>query len=231
MIILRKSAERGHGKIDWLNSYHTFSFADYHDVDWMNRGFLRVINEDYIQPGKGFDMHPHRDMEIITYIIHGELKHQDSMGNGSIIKPGEIQRMSAGTGIRHSEFNASNQEGLHLLQIWILPEKKGITPSYEQKQIHPTRNQLILIGSKHPTQQAVKIHQNIELYVGYFDKDKSISYVLNQQDIWIQVIRGVLHVNEFVLQAGDGVWIQQEVVIELCCAHDAEFLLFKMLSV
>lgn len=229
MIILRKAGERGHSKTDWLSSYHTFSFSDYYDNDWMSRGFLRVINEDYIQPGQGFDMHPHRDMEIITYVIHGALRHQDSMGNGSIIKPGEIQRMSAGTGVRHSEFNHSNEEMLHLLQIWILPEKKGIEPGYEQRQIHQIRNQLILIGSQHPTQQAVKIHQNIELYGGYFDKDHSISCLLNQQDVWLQLIQGELYVNECALHAGDGIWVQQENNMEIHCMHDAEFLLFKMI--
>lgn len=229
MITIRKSEERGHNAIGWLNSYHTFSFADYYNEAWMQRGYLRVINEDYIQPGQGFDTHPHRDMEIVTYVIQGELKHQDSMGNGSIIKPGEIQRMSAGTGVHHSEFNHSTQEELHLLQIWILPEEKNIEPSYEQKQIHQLRNQLILIGSQHPTQQAVKIHQNIELYVGYFDTDQSISCGLNHQDAWIQLVKGVLDVNGTVLQAGDGVWIQKEEMIALHCIRDAEFLLFKML--
>lgn len=229
MITLRKSEERGHNAIGWLNSYHTFSFADYYNEAWMRRGYLRVINEDYIQPGQGFDTHPHRDMEIITYVIQGELKHQDNMGNASIIKPGEIQRMSAGTGVHHSEFNHSTQKDLHLLQIWILPEEKNIGPSYEQKQIHQIRNQLILIGSQHPTAQAVKIHQKVELYAGYFDKEKAILCVLNHKDVWIQLIKGTLHVNDAVLQTGDGIWIQQEDTIKLHCAYDAEFLLFKML--
>lgn len=229
MITLRRSDTRGHNTIAWLNSYHTFSFADYYDEAWISRGFLRVINEDYIQPGQGFDTHPHRDMEIITYVIQGELRHQDSMGNGSIIKPGQIQRMSAGTGVLHSEFNHSNEEVLHLLQIWIVPEKKGLTPSYEQKQIPQARNQLILLGSPHPTQQAVKIHQHIELYAGYFDKDHFVSCKLHHQDTWIQLIKGTLQVNEMVLQAGDGVWIQQEEEIALHCIQAAEFLLFKMM--
>lgn len=229
MITLRQAEHRGHNTIDWLNSYHTFSFADYYDESWMRRGFLRVINEDYIQPGQGFNTHPHRDMEIITYVIQGELRHQDSMGNGSVIKPGEIQRMSAGTGIHHSEFNNSSTEELHLLQIWILPEKKGIKPSYEQKQIDKKRNQLVLLGSQHPTQEAVKIHQNIMLYAGYFDRNHSVSYILNNQDTWIQLIKGTLNLNGMIIQAGDGVWIQQEKEIVLNCEKDAEFLLFKML--
>lgn len=229
MIILRKSEERGHNTIGWLNSYHTFSFADYYNEAWMRRGYLRVINEDYIQPERGFDTHHHRDMEIITYVIQGELKHQDSMGNGSIIKSGEIQRMSAGTGLYHSEFNHSTQEELHLLQIWILPEEKGIEPSYEQKKINSSRNQLILLGSQHPSQYAVKIHQKIELYVGYFDDDRSILCALNHQDTWIQLLKGIVDVNGTVLQAGDGIWIQKEEMIVIHCIHDADFLVFKML--
>ena len=229
MITLRKSEERGHNTIDWLNSYHTFSFSDYYNAEWMSRGYLRVINEDYIKPGQGFDTHPHRDMEIITYVIQGELKHEDSMGNGSIIKPREIQRMSAGRGIYHSEFNHSTKEELHLLQIWILPQEQNIEPSYEEKQIPQIRNQLILLGSQHPTQNAVKIHQKIELYVGYFDTKQLISCAINHQDVWIQLVKGILDVNGTVLKAGDGVWIQQEEVIELYCINDTEFLFFKML--
>lgn len=229
MIILRSAKERGHNQINWLNSYHTFSFANYHDDDWMGRGYLRVINEDYIKPSQGFDMHPHRDMEIITYVISGALRHHDSMGNGSVIKPGEIQRMSAGSGVRHSEFNDSDKDELHLLQIWILPQNKGIEPGYEQKTIPSKRNQLILIGSQHPRSQAVKIHQNIELYVGYFDKSTTDSYPLNNCDTWLQLIHGQLRVNEREVNAGDGVWIQQEEDIAVHCLQDCEFLLFKML--
>ena len=228
MMIVRKADERGRSEIEWLNSFYTFSFADYDNPQWENRGNLRVINEDYIQPSRGFDLHPHRDMEIITYIISGALKHSDSMGNGSIIRPGEIQRMSAGTGVRHSEFNASDTDELHLLQIWILPEQKGIEPSYEQKVIPQTRNQLLLIGSPNPSSLAIKIHQNIELYVGYFDSNQSISIPLKGQDGWLQLIKGQLNVNETLLQAGDGAWIQHEQAIKIECQDDAEFLIFKM---
>lgn len=228
MITLRPSQERGHNKIDWLNSYHTFSFADYYDSNWIRRGFIRVINEDYIQPGQGFGMHPHQDMEIITYVIRGALKHQDSMGHVSIIKPGEIQRMSAGSGVLHSEFNHSEKEELHLLQIWILPETKGIEPGYEQKQIPQIRNQLLLIGSKYPSHQVIKIHQNIELYAGYYDQDQSLAFSLNHHAIWIQLIQGQLNVNEHELFSGDGIWIQQEDSLQLKCIQQADFLLFKM---
>lgn len=228
MMVVRKGNERGRGEIEWLNSFYTFSFADYENPEWVSRGYIRVINEDYIQPGRGFDLHPHRDMEIITYIISGALQHHDSMGNGSIIKPGEIQRMSAGTGVRHSEFNASDRDELHLLQIWILPEKKGIEPSYEQKKISQTRNQLLLIGSPNPPPQAIKIHQNMELYVGYFDRGHSLSIPLNNHDVWLQLIKGQLKVNDTALQAGDGAWIKHEQVITFECQDNAEFLIFKM---
>lgn len=228
MITVRKAGERGRGNLDWLTSFYTFSFAEYDDAQWIGRGFLRVINEDFIQPSRGFDLHPHRDMEIITYIISGALKHSDSMGNGSLIRPGEIQRMSAGMGVRHSEFNASDTEELHLLQIWILPEQKGIEPSYEQKQIAQTRNQILLIGSPNPSAQAIKIHQNIELYVGYFDKNHSCALPLHDQDSWLQLVKGQLAVNNIVLEAGDGIWIQQEQHIAMECKENTEFLLFKM---
>ena len=145
MLIIRNADHRGRTKTDWLDSYHTFSFAEYVDQRWMSFGCLRVINEDFIKPDMGFGMHSHHDMEIITYVIKGVLSHKDNMGNGSLIKPGEIQRMSAGSGVRHSEFNASNKDELHLLQIWILPEKKGIQPGYEQKLIAKVQNQLVLI--------------------------------------------------------------------------------------
>jgi redox-sensitive bicupin YhaK (pirin superfamily) len=227
MLTIRKAKERGETHTDWLTSYHTFSFAEYDAEDWVDRGFIRVINEDYIQPAGGFGMHSHHDMEIITYLISGALQHHDSMGNGSIIKPGDVQRMSAGSGVRHSEFNASDKEELHLLQIWILPEKKGITPSYEQKQIPQIRNQLILIGAPEAAQQSVQIHQNIELYVGYFDQGESISYPIDQHNVWLQVMKGEISVNECILHAGDGAWIQQEESLHLTCIQNSEFLLFK----
>ncbi len=228
MITLRRSNERGFSNTNWLKSQHTFSFSDYYDPTWMRRGFIRVINEDYIKPSQGFGMHPHKDMEIITYVIRGALKHHDSMGYNSIIKPGEIQRMSAGSGIQHSEFNYSGTEELHLLQIWILPEEKDLKPHYEQKEIPHMRNQLILIGSKFPSGEMIKIHQNIELYVGYYDKNHSDSFNLNRHAIWIQLIQGSLNVNGHKIFSGDGVWIEQEDHLEIDCTQDADFLLFKM---
>jgi redox-sensitive bicupin YhaK (pirin superfamily) len=229
MISLRKAVDRGQSQIEWLNSYHSFSFADYYDEDWMSFGPLRVINEDYIQPGRGFDKHPHQDMEIITYVVSGSLTHQDSMGNGSVISPGEIQRMSAGRGIRHSEFNHSNIEALHLLQIWILPEKKGIDPGYEQKKIAKKPNQLILVGSNHPTEQAVTIHQNVQIFVGFFETDTTIVHALNHRHAWLQLIKGRIQVNKQLLSAGDGVGLRDETELSIECIEESEFLLFDMI--
>lgn len=228
MILLRKAGDRGHSKLDWLNSHHTFSFADYYDENWMGSGFLRVINEDFIQPGSGFDMHPHRNMEIITYVVRGALEHKDSMGNGSIIKPGEIQRMSAGSGVRHSEFNYSDTDELHLLQIWIVPENKGMKPGYEQKQIQKQSNQFILIGSNNPSVQAVTIHQNIDLYAGFLDKNSSLIYTLNNHQGWLQLIKGQIQLNEHLVRAGDGVLIQNEKQLTIQCKDEAELLFFEM---
>lgn len=228
MIIHRDSKKRGRSQIDWLDSYHTFSFADYYDENWMGFGVLRVINEDYIKPGSGFGLHPHRNMEIITYVVSGELEHKDSLGNGSIIRPGEIQRMSAGTGVRHSEFNHSKTDELHLLQIWILPESKGIKPSYEQKQIPQVRNSLILLGADKPTEQAVMIHQHSCLYAGYFDKGQSFTHTLLQHQAWIQLIKGRVQVNEYAMHAGDGLGAQDEKELRFNCIEDAVFLFFEM---
>lgn len=228
MITLRKAHDRGHRQIGWLESYHTFSFADYHDDAWMHFGPLRVINEDYIQPGQGFDTHAHRDMEILTYVVSGELQHRDSMGNGSIIKPGEIQRMSAGTGIQHSEFNHSSSTRLHLLQIWILPEVKGITPSYEQKKINKTGQPLILIASSHPTVDAVKIHQKMNLYVVFLQNGDSITQPLSYHSGWLQLIKGRIKVNHEILNPGDGLGVRDEKQVVIECVEPAEFLWFEI---
>lgn len=228
MIIVRPAADRGVSSTNWLNSFHTFSFADYDDTQWRHFGPLRVINEDFIAPGQGFNTHAHQDMEIITYVVRGALKHQDSTGNSSIIKPGEIQRMSAGTGIQHSEINPLKDEPLHLLQIWIFPERKGLEPGYEQKQIQWTANQLTPIGSHQPTEQAVTIHQNINLYVGHFNKNRTLSYPLHHELAWLQLIKGSLRVNGYELHAGDGIALQDETTLTLHCIENAEFLLFEM---
>lgn len=228
MIVARKGSERGHSQTEWLSSYHTFAFADYNDESWMNFGHLRVINEDDIQPSTGFGMHPHRDMEIITYVVSGVLKHQDSMGNGSVILPGEIQRMSAGKGVLHSEYNHSNTEALHLLQIWIVPEKKGIDPGYEQKKINRQPNQLILIGSNHPTAEAVTIHQDVQLFVGFFESNTTITHSLTHRQAWLQLIKGHIRVNHHALNAGDGIGINDETQFTIQCMEPSEFLLFEI---
>ena len=229
MIILRKAGDRGLSTTEWLNSYHTFSFADYNDPNWRNYAHLRVINEDYIKSNSGFDMHPHRNMEIITYIVSGALKHQDSMGNSLIIRPSEIQRMSAGSGVLHSEYNYSKTQNLHLLQIWIVPEKKELEPSYEQKKIEKQLNQLLLIGSNHPTNQAIKIHQNINLYVGFLEKDRTLVHSLNYSKTWLQLIKGHTQVNNLELHAGDGVGIYEETKLTIHSLEESEFLLFEMI--
>ena len=166
MMLIRHAAERGHANHGWLDSHHTFSFADYHDPRYMGFGPLRVINEDRVQPGKGFGTHGHRDMEIISYVLEGELAHQDSMGNGSVIRPGDVQRMSAGTGVQHSEFNHSKSELVHFLQIWVFPEKQGIAPGYEQKMFstEDKRGRLRLIASRDARDGSVKIHQDASIY-------------------------------------------------------------------
>lgn len=228
MVIIRKAHERGRGQLDWLDSFHTFSFADYYDPNWMGFGHLRVINEDFIKPDRGFATHSHHNMEIVTYVISGILAHKDSMGNGSIIKPGEIQRMSAGTGVRHSEFNASLTEPLHLLQIWIVPQETGIQPGYEQKQIQKTMNQLILIGAPTAAEGIVKIHQQIKLYAGYFSANFELTHAVSNRPIWLQLIQGQIRCNQHVLAPGDGLLMQDEASLTIVCVEDCEFLLFEM---
>lgn len=229
MITLRKSNERGKSQSDWLQSYHTFSFADYYDSAHMQFGTLRVINEDFVSPGKGFGMHQHQDMEIITYIVEGELSHNDSMGNGSTIKPGEIQRMTAGTGVKHSEFNHSPDKPVHLLQIWILPNEKNLSPSYEQVSFNKKRNEFILIGSNHHQDNAVKIHQNVKLLAGFFDSGTSLEYIIEAgHQAWLQVIKGELNINGIPASAGDGVSLKNENILQLTCNNPAECLLFDL---
>lgn len=229
MIYIRKNNDRGKTQNDWLNSFHTFSFGNYYDPGHMSFGSLRVINEDIVQPGKGFGRHPHNNMEIITYIIEGGLEHQDSMGTHSVIKPGEIQRMSAGTGIEHSEFNYSKTDPVHLLQIWIIPEKQNLTPSYEQKNIHQEKNKLILIASPEGNNNAVKIHQDVELYVAYLATNQKLEYKIKaKRGVWIQIVKGEMDLNANNLSAGDGAAIFDETKIEVQAKNDAEFLFFDL---
>lgn len=229
MIYIRKGNERGNSRYDWLNSFHTFSFAEYYDPGFMGFGSLRVINEDTVQPGMGFGRHPHQDMEIISYVVEGELAHKDSMGTGSVITPGEIQRMSAGTGVEHSEFNHSKTLPLHFLQIWIIPEKEGLTPSYEQKKIKKIPNQLILIGSQDKHDDAIIIHQDVKLFVAYLSPKNSIQYdIAEKRGVWIQLIKGTIDIDGEQLSAGDGAAIFDETKIVAQAVEDSEFLLFDL---
>lgn len=229
MIKIRKSADRGHSKSHWLKSAHTFSFAQYYAPEFSGFGTLRVVNEDLIQPGTGFGMHPHQDMEIMTYVIDGVLEHKDSMGNGSQILPGEIQRMSAGHGVRHSEFNPSLNKVLHLLQIWIHPNTIDLVPSYEQKSISRVDNEFILIGAEKGNSQVVTIHQDVKVYVAYLTKNKTLNYSLDSsRRVWIQLVKGQMQLNNEVLHAGDGAAVLGEQTIRIICDEYAELLLFDL---
>jgi len=229
MITIRKAEERGHFNHGWLDTYHTFSFADYYDPRNMGFRALRVINDDRVEPGAGFGTHPHRDMEIITYVLDGELAHKDSMGNGSTIRPGEVQRMSAGTGVRHSEANPSPAQWLHLLQIWILPERNGIAPSYEQKYFEPAERQgrLRLVASPDGAEGSVSIHQDVRLYATLLDDGQEVAHTFDKGRYgWLHVARGVANVNGIELGAGDGAAISDEAKITI--NGDGEVLLFDL---
>lgn len=231
MIQIRRADERGHANHGWLNSYHTFSFADYYDPEHMGFGPLRVINEDRVQPGRGFDTHGHRDMEIISYVLEGSLAHKDSMGNGSVIRPGDVQRMSAGTGVRHSEFNDSTSDLVHFLQIWIAPEQQGLAPGYEQKNfsIEERRGNLRLIGSRDGRNGSVVIHQDADLYSALLAGGDVVSHALAPgRRAWIQVARGSVVVNGATLGTGDGATIVEETDLTIHASAEAEILLFDM---
>ena len=232
MITVRSTEARGQASFGWLESKHTFSFGSYYDPKHMGFGNLRVINEDRVQPGKGFGTHSHRDMEIISYVLAGELEHKDSIGNGSVIRPGDVQRMSAGTGIAHSEFNGSTTEPVHFLQIWILPNQTGIKPSYEQKHFSLSEKQgkLRLVASPDGRDNSVTIHQDANLYVAVLNRGDRVNHVSDQnRSIWLQIARGSVEMNSQTLSAGDGVGITQETDIQLAATSDnTEILLFDL---
>lgn len=232
MITIRPSQERGGANFGWLDSKHSFSFGGYYDPNYMGFGSLRVINEDFVQPGRGFDTHGHRDMEIITYILDGELEHKDSIGNGSIIRPGELQRMSAGKGILHSEFNPSATNLVHLLQIWIIPDTNGLEPSYEQKNFAPSAKQgkLRLLGSRDGRDGSVTIHQDVDLYDACLTENQEISYLIREnRSVWVQVAKGDITLNGQILTAGDGAAIAEESSLTFKgMSRQAEILLFDM---
>jgi len=231
MLTLRRAEDRGHFDHGWLNTYHTFSFADYRDPKHMGFRALRVINEDRVQPGQGFGTHPHRDMEIITYVLEGGLEHRDSMGNGSVIRPGEVQRMSAGTGVTHSEFNASKAELVHFLQIWLLPAERGIAPGYEQKVIDPNEQvgRLRLVASPDGQDGSVTIHSDARLYAGQFDKGAAAELaILKARHAWVHVARGKARINGLELEAGDGVALSDEPMVLLEGLAASEVLVFDL---
>ena len=231
MITPRKSADRGRTKIDWLDSRHTFSFGDYYDPAEMGFRTLRVINEDRVRPGAGFPTHPHRDMEIITYILEGALEHKDSLGTGSVISPGEAQRMSAGTGITHSEFNHSKTEPVHFLQIWITPSTPGIKPGYEQKTIDDAKAHtgFAPVGTPDGGGQSVKIHQDAALSVAKLDRGQTVTTNLKKdRHGWVQVARGAVTVNGTALAEGDGAAISNEDKLTLVANAPAEVLFFDL---
>jgi len=231
MTTLRKSGERGHAEYGWLDTYHTFSFNTYYDPAHMNFRDLRVINEDRVQPGRGFGTHPHEDMEILTYVLAGALEHKDSMGTGSIIRPGDVQRMSAGTGIIHSEFNPSRSEPVHLLQIWIFPEQLGLRPSYEQKTFLQAakRGQLRLLASPDARAGSLKIHQNVDLYASVLGKGERVTHRLSQgRHAWLQVARGAVSLNGQAVGPGDGAAVSKEQSLGIRADEPSEFLLFDL---
>lgn len=231
MIQIRKSEDRGTTKLDWLDSKHTFSFGEYYDPEHMGFGVLRVINEDKVKASSGFGTHPHRDMEILTYVLEGALEHKDTLGTGSVIKPGDVQRMSAGTGIAHSEYNPSKNSPVHLLQIWILPEKKGLSPSYEQKNFLEKRKpgELTLLASQKGEQGSLTLHQDVSLSVLNLIPNQPFNYVLAQDRIlWLQVTQGELLVNGQSLKQGDGLAVNDEKELTLQAQKKAEVLLFDL---
>ncbi|HKG46558.1 MAG TPA: pirin family protein [Pyrinomonadaceae bacterium] len=231
MISIRKANERGHFDHGWLNTYHTFSFDQYYDPRHMGFRSLRVINEDFVAAGRGFPKHGHRDMEIITYILEGALKHEDSMGTGSVIRPGDVQRMSAGTGVRHSEQNASDTERVHLLQIWILPHTVELEPSYEQKAFSADerRGQLRLIASDDGSDGSVTVHQDVSLFASILDAEQVVTREMDQQRYaWIQVARGAIMVNGETAEQGDGVNVAGESSLTIRAQEPAEILLFDL---
>jgi redox-sensitive bicupin YhaK (pirin superfamily) len=231
MITIRKSEDRGHFDLEWLDTYHTFSFDQYYDPAHTHFRSLRVINEDRVQPAKGFPTHSHRDMEIITYILSGALEHRDSMGNGSVIRPGDVQRMSAGTGVSHSEFNPSETEAVHLLQIWILPQSNGLPPSYEEKHFSDEERsgRLRLIASNDGREGSVTVHQDAQLFATVLDAGQTVVHALDEKRYaWLQVARGTIRLSEVELKQGDGAAVRGESELKIEAHDQAEVLLFDL---
>lgn len=231
MIRIRKDIDRGRADFGWLKAKHSFSFGHYYDPANMGFASLRVINEDRIAPGTGFDTHGHEDMEIVTYVIDGALEHKDSMENGSVIRRGDVQRMTAGTGVRHSEFNHSAESPLHLLQIWILPEARGLTPGYEERNFSDDekRNQLRLIASRDGRSESITIHQDVDLYASLLGEGSALTHVFAPgRKGWVQIVDGEVDLAGQTLSAGDGAAIEDQETTEINAGRDSEFLLFDM---
>ena len=231
MKVIRRSAERGHADHGWLSSHHSFSFAEYFDEDHVEFGPLRVLNEDRVAPGQGFGTHGHRNMEIISYVLEGELAHKDSIGTGSTIRPGDVQRMSAGSGVRHSEFNASPSEKLHFLQIWIQPDVSDIPPSYEEKRFEPAekRGRLRLIASSDGESGSVLVHQDVRIYGGLFDGAERATLELKSgRRAYVHVARGSVHAGGVELEAGDALKLTGEPLLEIERGNEAEILVFDL---
>ena len=231
MISVRRADERGHADHGWLDTRHTFSFADYHDPKYLGFRGLRVINEDRVQPGQGFPPHGHRDMEIFSYVLAGALEHKDSMGTGSVIRPGDVQRMSAGTGVRHSEYNHSKDEPVHFLQVWILPERRGLEPGYEQRHFSDAdkRAGLRLIDSREGTDGSVTIHADAKIYAAVVEPGQRLRHALAEhRHAWLQVARGAITLNDRPLVHGDGAAVSGEPALTIAGAERAEVLVFDL---
>jgi hypothetical protein len=231
MLLIRRADDRGRANLGWLDSRHTFSFADYHDPRFMGYGPLRVINEDRVQPGQGFGTHGHRDMEIISYVLSGALAHRDSIGNGSVIRRGDVQRMTAGTGVQHSEFNHSQTELVHFFQIWVFPDRRGLAPGYEEKHFgdETKRGRLKLVASRDGRDGSVLIHQDADLYAGLLAAGEAVAHTTERiRKAWVQVASGAVTVNGENLAAGDGAAIAYEESVTIRATADSELLLFDM---
>jgi redox-sensitive bicupin YhaK (pirin superfamily) len=230
MMTIRKANERGHADHGWLNSYHTFSFANYHDPSWMGFCNLRVINDDTVAPGAGFGEHPHRDMEIISYVLDGALEHRDSMGNGRVIKPGEFQYMAAGTGVEHSEFNPSRTEPGHFLQIWILPDRKGAKPRYAERALAEAKpGGFHLVASKSGREESIALNQDADLYLARLQRGEAATHGLRPgRHAWVHVAEGQVRLNGETLKAGDGAAVSDERRLELIAARNSQVLLFDL---
>ena len=231
MITLRRADQRGSTKLSWLDSRHTFSFGDYHDQKHMGFGSLRVINEDRVNPGGGFPTHSHRDMEIITYVLEGAVAHKDSTGTSTVIRPGDVQRMSAGTGISHSEYNSSQNEPVHFLQIWIIPDEMGLVPGYEQKafSLRKHRGTGTLVASKGGRDGSITVHQNVDVWAARLSpEEQAVFRPKSNRRAWIQMARGAGMLNGTLLRAGDGAAASQEEILEIKAVDDVEFLMFDL---